>query len=172
MDGQKLKELLLSNRTQLYCVLDGASVPDLPVRLYEMRPPHYCLFRGELAPDMAYVAPYLVALLPDAPFTNWVLSECIGKHWGIFAHSRHSIKEMRRHFRALVTVYNEKGNPMIFRYYDPRVLQKFLPTCNGGELKTFFGKVETFFAESDDGKSFSAFQLESDRLKQTDLKGE
>jgi hypothetical protein len=169
MNAQKLKEYLLSDQTKLYCVLDGASVPELPARLYEMRPPHYCLFRGELAPDMAHVAPYVINLLPDAPFTDWVLSESFGKHWGIFAHCRYSIKEMRRHCRALVTVYTEKGEPLLFRYYDPRVLRKFLPTCNAGELKMFFGKVETFFTETEDGQNLSAFQMEDDQLKQTEL---
>jgi hypothetical protein len=35
-----------------------------------------------------------------------------------------------------------------FRYYDPRVLRAFLPTCNAGELKTLFGDVDQFFIES------------------------
>ncbi|MGC2236675.1 MAG: DUF4123 domain-containing protein [Pyrinomonadaceae bacterium] len=169
MTKEELEKILFNDRTRVFAVLDGASVPDLPMRLYEMRPPHYCLLRGELAPDMAEVAPYVINLIPDTPFADWVLSESFGKHWGIFAHCRHSIKEMRRHCRALVTVYNEDGNPMLFRFYDPRVLRKFLPTCNAGELKTFFGKVETFFAETEDGQNLSAFQMEDNQLKQTEL---
>lgn len=168
MTKEELEKILFSERALVYTILDGASVTGLPMKLYEMRPPNYCLFRGELKPDMAEVAPYVIQLIPNTPFTEWVLSE-FGKHWGIFAHSLHSIKEMRRHFRALITVYNEKGDPMIFRFYDPRVFRKFLPTCNGDELKTFFGKVETFFAEDEKEQSFSAFQLENDKLKQTDL---
>lgn len=169
MTKEELEKILFSKRTRVFVVLDGASVPDLRMRLYELRPPHYCLFRGELAPDMAEVAPYVVGLMPGADFTNWVLREGYGKHWGIFAHCRHSIKEMRRHFRNLVTVYNEKGDPLIFRFYDPRVFQKFLPTCNAGELKTFFGKAETFFSEDENGEKFSEFRLERGKLKQTIL---
>ena len=58
---------------------------------------------------------------------------------------------------------------MIFRFYDPRVLRKFLPTCNADELQTFFGKVETFFAEDEKEKPFSAFNFENDALKETPL---
>lgn len=170
MTKEELEKILINERIRSFAVLDGASVPELPMRLYEMRPPNYCLFRGELAPDMAEVAPYVVQLIPNTAFTDWVLaSENFGKHWGIFVHSLHSIKEMRRHFRALVTVYNEKGEPLIFRFYDPRVFRKFLPTCTGEELKIFFGKVETFFVEDAKDGKFSAFRLENDQIKQTDL---
>lgn len=169
MTKEQLEKILFSKRTRVFAVLDGAAIPGLRMQLYKMRPPHYALFRGELEPDMAEVSPYVVGLLPGTPFTDWLLSESFGKHWGIFAHCRHSIKEMRRHFRALFTVYDEKGNPMHFRFYDPRVLQNFLQTCNGGELKTFFGKVETFFSEDKKGENFWAFSLENDELKQTEL---
>lgn len=168
MNKEKLEEILFSEKTRIYAVLDGASVPDLPMKLYEMKPPRYCLFTGELEPDMAEVAPYLVRLYPRAPFTEWVLKECWGKHWGIFAHSRKPLQEMRKHFRSLVKVYDEKGNPMIFRFYDPRVLRRFLPTCKPAELKIFFGDVESFFAESEDDGKLMNFQLaEENNLKQS-----
>jgi hypothetical protein len=169
METQKLKEHLLLNTTRLYAILDGASVPDLPQRLYETNTPNYCLFRGELPPDLVHSAPYVAVLLPGASFTDWVLSECSGKHWGIFAHCRFSIKEIRRHCRALVNVVDEKGEPMIFRYYDPRVLRKFLPTCTPEETVDLFGKIETFFAETDDGAALTAYRLENGVLRQTEL---
>jgi hypothetical protein len=169
MEAQKLKNYLFSETTKLYCILDGASVPDLPMRLYETNTPNYCLFRGEMEPDEMYAAPYVAILLPGSSFSEWVLSESSGKHWGIFAHCRYSLKEMRRHCRALVNVYDEKGNPLIFRYYDPRVLRKFLPTCTDEEIVTLFGKIETLFAETEDGNTLTAYRLENDKLKQTDL---
>ena len=76
---------------------------------------------------------------------------------------------MRKHFRSLVTVHDENGKPLIFRFYDPRVLRTFLPTCNADELKTFFGKIETFFAETADGQVLSAFKMENNELKQSEL---
>src|SRR5690242_19385970 len=69
-----------------YAVLDGASIPELLEHLYgEVRPEFVSLYRGELTPDMAEVAPYLVQLKPGHPFTDWLLTEGWGKHWGIFA---------------------------------------------------------------------------------------
>lgn len=167
MEIEKLNQYLFSKATRVYAVLDGASVPDLPTRLYEMQPPRYCLFTGNLEPDMTEVAPYLVRLYPQTPFTDWLLKEFWGKHWGIFVHSRRSLKEMRKHFRSLITVYDEKGDPMIFRFYDPRVLRRYLPTCNQGELKVLFGDVESFFVESEDNEKLMNFHLaEENNLKQ------
>jgi hypothetical protein len=75
---------------------------------------------------------------------------------------------MRRHFRSLLTVHDETGKPMIFRFYDPRVMQNYLPTCNSGELETFFGKVDVYFAEDGD-RSLSSFRIEGNDLKRTEV---
>ncbi|MEK7855861.1 MAG: DUF4123 domain-containing protein, partial [Acidobacteriota bacterium] len=92
-----------------------------------------------------------------------------GDDWGIFVHSRCTLIEMRRHFRALAKVYDENGNARIFRYYDPRVLRNYLPTCTPIELIEFFGNVETIFAESDDGQALMSFTLENNVLKRSEL---
>ena len=167
MDGEKLKQHLVNDTTRLFCVLDGASVPKLPMQLHKMQAANVCLFKGDLEPDMLYVAPYVAHLPPNDKFTEWVLNESFGKHWGIFVHSRRSMQEMRRHFRSLVNVYDEEAKSLIFRFYDPRVLNRFLPTCDADQLKTFFGDVDTFFAE--DGQKLSSFQLENGRLKKKEL---
>lgn len=171
MTKEELEKILFVENTRAFAVLDGASIPDLPKRLYETQPPHYCLFRGDRPPDVMEVAPYVVQLDPGSAFADWVLGECFGKHWGIFAHSRHSIKEMRRHFRSLVIVYDEEGKPMIFRFYDPRVLPNFLPTCEPQELNEFFGTVDMYFAENVKAQTLWSFKLENDALKQDELKG-
>jgi hypothetical protein len=84
MTLDEIKQKLFDNRTRLYCILDGVLVPDLPNRLYSGQIPSYCLFTGDLPPDMVYAAPYLAYLSPDSKFADWVLSEGIGKHWGIY----------------------------------------------------------------------------------------
>jgi len=169
MDKQKLKESLLSNRKRLYCVLDGAAISNLPKRLYETRPPKCPLIRGELTPDMVHVAPYLVQLLPKGEFTGWVLDNYFGKNWGIFLHCRFTITEMRKHFRALITVHDEDGKPMLFRFYDPRVFRKFLPTCEPDQIETFFGKVETFFVEAEEGETLLSYKFQNGALKQGEI---
>jgi hypothetical protein len=116
---------------------------------------------------VVYAAPYLVYLSPDSKFADWVFENAFGKHWGIFAQSRRSMVEMRRHFRALMQAYDERGNALKFRFYDPRVLSKFLPTCNGGELRTLFGEVEAFYTESQENDGLMRFRIDSGKLNST-----
>ena len=162
-------QYLFRENTHTYAVLDGASVLDLPVKLYEMRPPSVCLYRGELPPDIVYVAPYLVHILPESQFAKWLLAECWGRHWGIFAQSSLSMVGMRKHFRSLLTVDDAAGNPLLFRYYDPRVFLTFLPTCNVEELQIFFGKVNYYFVESDDAVRLHRYSFSKNVLKKTNL---
>jgi hypothetical protein len=172
MDQQLMRQYLFSNYTQLYCVLDGVMVPDLPERLYSGQVPNHCLLTGDLPADVVHAAPYLVYLSPDSKFADWVLTEALGKHWGVFVQSPRSMLEMRRHFRALMQAYDERGNPMKFRFYDPRVLSKFLPTCNGGELKTLFGEVQAFYTESEDGSDLVRYRIQEGKLSTTVLNKE
>jgi len=133
------------------CVLlDGASVPDLLDHLYgNPRPEFICLYRGELKPDMAEVAPYLVQLKPDTPFTDWIIAEGWGKHWGIFVTAKVELAELRKHFRTFTIVKDPDGKMLYFRYYDPRVLRVYLPTCNAQETATVFGPVESYLLEDE-----------------------
>ncbi len=172
MELQEARKHLFDPTTRLFSVLDGVMVPDLPNKLREASVPHYCVLPGELPPDMIYAAPYLVYLSPDSKLADWIISESFGKSWGIFFQSRRSMLEMRRHFRALHQVYDERGNPLKFRYYDPRVLTSFLPTCNGGELKTLFGDVDKFFVESTDGKSLVIHRLLNGKLETSTIEPE
>ncbi len=169
MNIQLLKENIINNRVRLYCVLDGAAIDNLPKRLYEMRPPNYPLIGGQLTPDMVHVAPYLIQLKQNNRFTDWILENGFDKNWGIFVHTRSPKIEMRRHFRSLMTVHSEDGRPMLFRFYDPRVFRKFLPTCDKGQIKTFFGDVAKFFVESEEKQKLLIYKIENDELKQSEI---
>lgn len=162
---EKLEKILFDERARTFVILDGASVPDLPMKIYEMQPHVVCLYRGELEPDLAEVAPYLVELFPGTTFTDWLLTESTkGEHWGIFARSPFSLVELRKHFRKFLTVYDDAGKPLLFRYYDPRVLVKFLPTCDQEALEKMFGRVTDYLAEDGAG-GFKRFELFDGKLQ-------
>lgn len=155
------RQLFMDTAANAYAVLDGASNPALLDHLYGDRPDFVCLYRGELAPDIAECAPYLARLLPGEPFCDWLLDQCWGRHWGIFATSRVDLRALCQHLRKFNMVFDPEGNrPLLFRYYDPRVLRIFLPTCEAGQLAEFFGPVEAFFAEPGEGESLARFCLD------------
>ena len=169
MEPEELRQHLIVPDNRLFAILDGGRVPDLQRRLFDYDVPNYCLLEGDLDPDMAYIAPYLAYLAPEDKFTEWVFSEGAGNKWGIFVRSRASIIELRRHFRGLVCVITEDGQPLKFRYYDPYVLRTFLPTCNAGELATFFGRCDAIFAEDESGEKMICYELDNGSLKKTEL---
>lgn len=115
---------------------------------------------------MAEVAPYLVQLESGSEFSNWIIEQGWGNHWGIFATSDADFRAMRRHFRTFLIVYDETGRPLRFRYYDPRVLRTYLPTCNAEELATVFDPVTSYLLEDADPDTMLRFQMASGSVKQ------
>jgi hypothetical protein len=123
-----------------------------------------CLYSGNIPEDLARVAPYLVRLEKEHPFTESIIEMGWGKSWGIFLCANAGISDLRKHFRSFLTVETEEGTRMVFRYYDPRVFRIYLPTCRLNELKTVFGPVRNFILETADASILVDFRLEADRL--------
>jgi len=159
------RRLFADDTRSVYAVMDGASVPELRMKLYEHQPECVCLYRGELQPDMAEVAPYLIHLQMDADFTNWVIEKGWGKHWGVFALSSGELRDLRDHFRSFMTVATSDGKPMLFRFYDPRVLRTYLPTCNAEDLNVLFGAVDYYLLEDENARTILSFHADSGALK-------
>lgn len=163
------ERLFADEAANAYAVLDGASVEELLPKLYDLEPEFECLYRGELEPDMAEVAPYLVRLEPETEFADWVLEEGWGRHWGVFAVTDAGLRDAHKHFRGFLTVYDPDGKPLLFRYYDPRVLRVYLPTCNAGELRTLFGPVSCFLLEGEDPNTLLRFRLDGEALRRESI---
>jgi hypothetical protein len=153
--------------TNVYAVLDGASIEQLPQLLWEHEPENICLYRGELEPDMAAVAPYLVKLEYEHSFTKLVCEQGWGNHWGIFAitPAEVNIRDMRKHFRRFLMVYDPDGKLMYFRYYDPRVLRIYLPTCNAEEINYVFGPINSYLLEDEDSSILLRFTSDGEKLR-------
>lgn len=166
-----LKQQLFGDQeTNVFAVLDGASIPDLRMTLHRLQPEYECLYRGELTDDMAEVAPYVVQLEEESEFTNWLLTQGWGEHWGIFALANGDCHTMRQHFRRFLTVYGPENKPLLFRYYDPRVLRVYLPTCNAEELAVVFGPVVSFLCEEENPNVTLRFRSVGGALRQEKLK--
>ncbi len=146
-----------------YTILDGASNPELLKMLWQHNPQHICLYRGELDPEIAQVAPYLVRLLPDSPFTDYILKGW-GQHWGIFLFTQADLRSLRKHFRSFLIVQGPDGKALYFRYYDPRVLRVFLPPCDAQQAATVFGPVSRYLMEDEDPGVMVRFWLETNKV--------
>ena len=144
---------------KFYAILDGARSEKIYPALKEYSVSHKCLFLshkllygGKLPHVLAMAAPYLVELRPGDLFTKWVVSRGWGNNWGIFLASNSTFSILARHFRRFLMVKTEEGKKFYFRYYDPRVLRVYLPTCSKTELNFLFEEVRMFITEEEGGK--------------------
>ncbi len=129
------------------------------------------LYIGELAPALARVAPYIVpAAFVSASRT--LLEQGWGDSWGVFLRSTASMEALHRHFRRLLRVQDERGVRMLFRFYDPRVLRAYLPTCVPGELNQVFGPVEYFVTEAEDSATVLEFRNNRGVLARGEVRAE
>lgn len=141
-----------------YAILDTARDDKIHQKLINSDIEPLCLYIGDKAIELATVAPYLVDLRREDPLTQWVLNTGWGKSWGIFLQSSASLIELQRHFRQFLMVYDEEGTPLYFRFYDPRVLRIYLPTCNEKELEAVFGPVSCYYVENKDSSEMIEFR--------------
>lgn len=136
-----------NDKTNLYVILDGARNNGIYPAVLKSECEFECLYTGELDPELAEAAPYLVKLERNKPFVDWLIKKGWGDSWGIFMHSEAPFRDLRRHFRKFLMVYDPDSKPIYFRYYDPRVLRIYLPTCNAEDLAILFGPVKTYLLE-------------------------
>lgn len=152
-----LRWLIGQERYPLYAVLDAARDDRVLASLIGADTRFQSLYDGWQAQSLADVAPYLVALSPDGALLDRLLEQGFGRAWGVFLTSDLSFEELRRHLRQHLRVTDEDGRHLLFRWYDPRVLRAYLPTCTPFEAQTFFGPVERMFCEGPHGGEWLAF---------------
>ncbi len=130
-----------------YALIDGASVPNILASLAELNTPGLCLQRGELSFEEALTAAYLLELTPGSKALSWFLQGW-GQHRGVLVLADIDIASLRDHFRRFLIVYDECGQPMKFRFYDPRVLRSFLQICSDKQYHLLFESVDQLLVES------------------------
>jgi hypothetical protein len=165
-----LLRILQRQAQPLFAILDAARDRAIPRIIAESGAAHQSLLEGEKGQALAAVAPYLVGLPPDSP----LLRTLADQHWGastcVYLTSQLPLSELRRHFREFLLVELPQGDVCYFRFYDPRVLRVFLPTCRPEEAARFFGGVRAFFVESEDARTLVRFTWGAEGTIQTELR--
>ncbi|HEY0466175.1 MAG TPA: DUF4123 domain-containing protein [Polyangiaceae bacterium] len=144
----RLLEFFARQKLPLFALLDAARAPAVLQTLRVHSEVFYSLYDGPDGEVLDDVAPYLVQLHSRSPLLEVLLREHWGASWGVFVWALTDLKSLRRHLRRFLIVQDSKGKDMYFRFYDPRVLRVFLPSCTPAELNDFFGPVGSFLIES------------------------
>lgn len=140
----------------LYAILDAARTRRVLTLLRESVDEYDSLYQGITAETMADYAPYLVRMRPGSRLLPRLAGEGWGDAWGVYLTSASPLREVRAHLRKLIYVKNEDLDDVVyFRFYDPRVLRVFLPTCGVRQEDEFFGPIDRFLCEDGDGRFLS-----------------
>jgi hypothetical protein len=130
----------LQQEKPLYALLDAARDRRILPLLRSAPDEHACLFDGEKGQRLADVAPYLVELSPDSPLLEVLVYDGWGDAWGLYLLGLRPFKEIRRRLRRSLMVQDEETDKRLyFRFYDPRVMRTFWPTCTTRQRSEFVG---------------------------------
>ena len=151
------------SRLKVWAILDCARDPTIYLALLESRLEFRCLYSGKLPRELEMVAPHLVELSPDSRLLARWIDDGWGRAWGVMLTTA-DVSNLRHHLRKFLKVQDEDGRSLLFRYYDPRVLRAYLPTCTPQELVAFFGPLDQWMAEKPGDDSLTSFALNSGRL--------
>ena len=126
---------------RFYVVLDPAGSSAILAGVLKLGPLRArCLFEGNAQREQWSVAPYLLELDPDV--IRWLAGEIWQEPWGIVVSTQAPMDDVYEHLGSLLFVEDEAGNPLFFRYYDPRVLKPFVEICTDQELRELMGPLE------------------------------
>jgi hypothetical protein len=161
-----LVSVLRAEPCKLHALIDGAQAFQLAFAARLMGHELYTIFSGELAESAARVGPCLVVIGERSAFLRkWV--EQMGSHPGVLFESSAPFDTLCAHLRSVFVAIDEERQEYFFRFYDPRVLCTFLPTCREDELREFFGPIDRWIAETEDGTALTIFSLEDSRVTRT-----
>jgi pSer/pThr/pTyr-binding forkhead associated (FHA) protein len=160
-----LLEMLCTRFQPLYAVLDAARDPQVLELIRGSHEDFQSLYEGERGEELANFAPYLVRIPPHSPLLDALVREGWGKSWGVYLTCAQPLKELRRHFRHFLMVQLPDGREVYFRYYDPRVLRAFLPSCTFDEGAELFGPIQHYLAEAEDPGTLLEFTKRSGKVE-------
>jgi hypothetical protein len=155
---QTLLEILRNIGQPLFAVLDASRDLRISGLVRASRERYRSLYEGKQADYLMDVAPYLVLLSENTNFLETLLREGWGKSWGVFVASEADLTALRGHLRRFLLVRTPKGSLVYFRYYDPRVLRVYLPTCNAAETQYLFGPINAYLCEDETPDTLLVFQ--------------
>jgi pSer/pThr/pTyr-binding forkhead associated (FHA) protein len=144
-----LLALLRDEFQPLFAILDAARDIRILALLLHHKEQCESLYEGEQGATLAQVAPYLVRLAKESPLLKALVKEGWGKSWGVYLTCPNDFEEVRRHLRHFLQVKLPSGEQVYFRFYDPRVMRVFLPTCTPEDATQFFGPIQNYLVEDE-----------------------
>ena len=130
-------------------------------QLQQQYPANRSLFKGTKDESLVDVAPYVFLvnevsekILNDAD----VSLKCV-----LVIETPLNLEMVAGHFREFI-YQKVRGRECYFRFWDARVLKKFLPTCNDIQLNYFFRNINSISLPDDDPAFVLQYRVQRSRL--------
>ena len=136
---QALVNTLRNSGGPLFAVLDATRDPLKILTILRSAGEQYqSLYEGTQAQVLEAFAPYLVRLTENSKLLENVIAQWLGEELGVFRCQRRGFSIRAQTFRTFLMVNGPDGKRLYFRYYDPRVMRAYLPTCDAAENTIHF----------------------------------
>jgi len=140
----------------LYALLDATGAPAVQQKARELGEQRaISMYQGTTYSEYSAIAPYLFRV--DPALLLWIRDQFPVEPWGIFLVSKESFEAIFENCRRHLVVTLADRKQWLFRYYDPRVLEKHLLRASKEELTLFFGPVRSFVTVTGNGLEAKAF---------------
>lgn len=156
--SERLTDLCATDQGSLFVIIDAARGDAAMQHLATLENQYESLFRGTQSEREFAYSPILATCRDNTGLREWLTESGWGHARTIVIISSASFLELVAHFRRLLIVNTEAGEEIYFRFYDPRVLRTYLPTCTEAELAHFFGPVTRIVAESETGHDLLSYR--------------
>jgi len=124
---------------QLYREIEGSGLP------------HCTLFGGVVARPLLEASPVCVYLGAEPGAGSYLLQ----RYWGnaacmvVTAAEGMVLDDVRKQLKRSLRIRLPTGSRALFRYYDPRVLRAFLPTCTADQARALMGELTDVWCEGE-----------------------
>lgn len=148
---------------RLFAVVDGAVAFALVEQARRLGLRTESLLAGQRSPYLAAVAPYLIEINPQSGFLDFwygYLKKCPG----LLLEAMLDFGPLLEHVRRLFVTRDAEGKESFFRFYDPRVLENWLPARRPDELAGFFGGITGIVIGIDGGNRLTRLSRAAERV--------
>lgn len=133
----------------LYAIVDAAQASQTILSLLNNPAQRYtqkaALFEGERAQELASVTPYLIQLShAEQALLSQLIEHGWQQNWAIYFNYPNGFDNALNKLRRNLPV-KAKDEIGLFRFYDPRVFRRYVPSFDSRQLREFFGAISQFW---------------------------
>jgi hypothetical protein len=148
-----LLDALYRDGEPVYAVLDALKDARIPVFLDASGERHARI------DDANPLSPYLAVVPPKSRLLDVLVKDGWNQGWGFYFTARIGFEDAVYHWRSFLTLRNQNGQAVNFRFWDPRVLRAIVPVMEPEEAGAFFGLLSRFIVEGENPGTALEFSL-------------